>query len=152
LECGGCGRKECGFRGDGDGLGGWRGGDVAYGSDEAVAAAGEGFDEARIVSRVSEGFADLVDGGAEGVVEVDDGVFAPEALLEFFAGDDLSGAFEEGGEDFEGLGLELDAEAGFPDFAGLEIDLVEAEGEPGIGGRIAGGADHVLPRTSRFRL
>jgi hypothetical protein len=34
----------------------------------------------------------------------------------------------------------------------LEVDFIEAEGEPGVGGRIGGGARHVLPRTSRFRL
>ena len=73
------------------------------GSDEAVATLGEGLNIAGAFGGVAEGFADLVDGGAEGVVEVDDGVAAPEAELEVVAGDDLSGALEERGENFEGL-------------------------------------------------
>ena len=48
-------------------------------SDEAVASLGEGLDIAGAVGGVAEGFADLVDGGAEGVVEVDDRVTTPEA-------------------------------------------------------------------------
>ena len=107
--------------------------DDAYGGDETVATAGEGFDEAGIFGGVAEGFADLVNGGAEGVVEIDDCVFSPETGLQFFAGDDLSGAFEEGGEDLEGLALKLDAEAGLPQFSTLQIDLVEAEAKSRVG-------------------
>jgi hypothetical protein len=118
--------------------------DDANRGDEAVAAAGECFDEAGILGGVAEGFADLVDGRAEGVVEVDYGVFTPEACLEFFAGDDLAGLFQEGGEDLEGLPLQLDAEACFPELPCLQIDLIEPEAEP----RVANLAHHFNPQAS----
>ena len=82
------------------------------------------------------------------MVEVDDGVFAPEAGLEFFAGDDLAGLLEEGGEDLEGLALELDAEAGFPELSGLQIDLIEAEAESRVGNL----ARHFNTKSSPLRL
>jgi len=65
------------------------------------------------------------------VVEVDGGVFAPEAELEFFAGDDFAGAFEEGGQDFEGLALDLNSLADFPELAALEVCFEETEGNSG---------------------
>ena len=115
------------------------------GGDEAVAALGERLDIAGAVGGVAEGFADLVDGGAEGVVEVDDGVTTPEAELEVFAGDDLSGALEERGENLKGLRLQLDAETGLPEFAALEVHLEEPEGEF----RVGDGGRHCAKRTSR---
>jgi len=66
-----------------------------YGSDESVSAAGEGFDVAGSGGGISQGFADLVDGGVETVVEVDEGVGGPEFLLQLFAGDDLAGMVQQ---------------------------------------------------------
>jgi hypothetical protein len=82
------------------------------------------------------------------VVEVDDGVFAPEAGLEFFTGDDLSGLLEQGREDLEGLALEFDPEACLPKLSGLEIDLVESEAESRIGNL----ACHFTAKASRTKL
>ena len=107
----------------------------ADGGDEAVAALGEGFDVAGVVGGVSEGFADFINGGAERVVEVDDGVAAPEAELEVVAGDDLAGALEERGEDFEGLALQLNPKTSLPEFSAIEVHLKESEGEFRIGDR-----------------
>ncbi len=101
------------------GWSGRRSGGVADRGNEAVAAAGEGFDEAGVVGGVAEGFADLVDRGAKGVVEVDDGVLAPETELEVLPGDDLAGMFEQGDEDLEGLALDLDPSARLPEFTTL---------------------------------
>src|SRR5271165_3035031 len=66
-------------------------------SDEPVAALGEGFDEAGIVGFVGESVAEFVDGGVEAVLEVDEGVFGPEAFLELLAGDELARVLEEDG-------------------------------------------------------
>jgi hypothetical protein len=63
------------------------------GSDETVAALGKSFDEAGIVGFVGEGIAEFVDGGVEAVLEIDEGVFGPEALLELIACDDQAGVF-----------------------------------------------------------
>jgi hypothetical protein len=61
-----------------------------------VTAAGESFDEARTFRRVAQYFADFVDGGVEVVIDVDEGV-GPEAFLQFFAAEDIAGAFEQDG-------------------------------------------------------
>ena len=73
-----------------------------YRRDEAIASFGECLDKAGTVGGVAEGFADLVDGGAEGVVEVNDRVTTPETQLELLPGDDLAGVLEERGENFKG--------------------------------------------------
>ena len=104
---------------------------IADGSDETVAPTSEGLDEAGVVGGIAEGFADLVDGGAEGVVEVYGGVFAPETELEFFTRDDFSGVLEEGGQDFEGLALNLDSFASLPEFTALKVGFEEAERNSG---------------------
>ncbi len=118
-----------------------KGHDDTDGSDEAVAAAGEGLNEAGVFGRVAKGFADFIDGGAEGVVEVDDGIFAPEAGLEIFPGYDLAGLLEQGRKDFKRLALQLDAEAGFPELACLDINLVQPKTEP----RVSNLARHSYP-------
>src|SRR5439155_4161576 len=46
----------------------------SYGSNEPISAAGERFHVARAGGGVSQGFAYLVDGGIQTVVEVDEGV------------------------------------------------------------------------------
>ena len=49
--------------------------------NEAVAAAGQGFDVAGAGGGIAEGLANFVDGGVEAVVEVDEGVGGPKLLL-----------------------------------------------------------------------
>jgi len=87
------------------------GGNLFDRGDEAVAAAGEGFNEARVVGGVAEDLADAVDGGVDAVVEVDEGAVGPEGAGDLVAGEDLAGALEEQKEKLEGLGVELEAEA-----------------------------------------
>ena len=101
------------------------------GSDEAVAAFGESFDEAGVVGFVGEGVAEFVDCGVEAVFEVDKGVSGPEAFLELFAGDDQAGVFQKDGEDLERAILDFEADAGFAEFAGEQIRLVGAETDDG---------------------
>jgi hypothetical protein len=83
-------------------------------SDEAVAALGERLNITGAVGGVAEGFADLVDGGAEGVVEVYDRVTTPETELKFVAGYYLAGMLEQRGQNLEGLSLQLDPKASLP--------------------------------------
>jgi len=83
-------------------------GDGNFGQ-EAVAAAGDGFDEAWVVSRVAESLANLVDGFIEAVIEVDERIGGPEAPLQFLPGDDLAAVLEEHGENLKGLLLEANA-------------------------------------------
>src|SRR6266496_5278638 len=58
--------------------------------DEAVAATGNGFDEAGTFGGIAEGLADLVDRLVEPVVEIHERVGRPECLLKFLSTDDRS--------------------------------------------------------------
>ena len=111
------------------------------GSDEAVAAFGESFDETGVVGFVGEGVAEFVDGGVEAVLEIDEGVFGPEALLELLACDDEAGVFEKDGEDLEGAILDFEADAGFAEFAGEQIGFVGPEADDG--GKLGRGGQEV---------
>jgi hypothetical protein len=102
-------------------------GACGYRSDEAVTALGKSFDEAGVVGFVGEGVAELVDGGVQAMLEIDEGVFGPEALLELLAGDDEAGVFQENGEDLEWAILEFETDPGFAELAGEQIRFVGAE-------------------------
>ena len=103
--------------------------------NETVTSLRERLNIAGAVCGVAEGFTDLIDGGAERVVEVDDGVSTPEAKLKILPGNDLTGTLEEHGENLKGLRLQLDPETSLPEFAALEIHLEEPEGEFRVGDR-----------------
>jgi len=72
-------------------------------------SAGEGFDEARVAGGVAESFAEAVYGGVDAVLVVDEGAFGPEFAGDFFAGEQLAGAFEQHEQHLKGLDVYLDA-------------------------------------------
>ena len=100
---------------------------VLHGGDEAVSAAGEGFDVTGAGSGISQGFAHLVNGSVEAVVEVDEGVGGPELLLQLFARDDVSGMIEEQSEHLEGLALQAQLDATLAQFSRAEVELEDSE-------------------------
>jgi len=77
-------------------------------SDEAVASAGNGFDEARIASVIAEHLADLLNGGVESVVEFDERLDRPKLFPQFLPGDQFPMPLQEGLEDAARLLLEVD--------------------------------------------
>ena len=78
-------------------------------ANETVAAAWNSFDELGIGCRVTEGFAELIDGIVEAVVAIELGVGRPERLVKLFTGHDCVGAPDEGGQHVEGLFAEAEA-------------------------------------------
>jgi len=92
-----------------------------YGGDKAIAAASERFDKARAFGRVAEGFADLVDGAVEALVEIGEGARRPKLLAELLAGDDFAGMSDEEGEDLKGLFLQLHLDAVLVELTGPRI-------------------------------
>jgi hypothetical protein len=96
-------------------------------SDEPVAAAGDGLDEAGIVGRVTKGGAEFADRDINGVVEVAEALVGPDAGAQLFATDQRAGALQQELQDLEGLILELDATSGFTDLSGVEIGLKGSE-------------------------
>ncbi len=97
------------------------------GGEEAVAAAGEGLDEAGVGCGVSEGLADAVDGGVETVLVVDEGSVGPEGAADFLAGEEVAGPVEEQEQDLEGLSVELDADSLAAELAGDAVCLKSGE-------------------------
>jgi len=67
---------------------------------KAIATPGNGFNEAGILSRITESFAKALDGIVQPLFEVDEGVGRPEALPEFLSRYDLTGIFQ---QDLENL-------------------------------------------------
>ena len=61
------------------------------GSDEAIAATGEGFDESGTASCVAEGLADAIDRGVDAMLIVDEGALGPKHARDFIARDELTG-------------------------------------------------------------
>lgn len=101
--------------------------DAFNGSYEAVATAGEGFDEAGAGGCVAEGFAEAVDGGVDAVLGVDESAVGPKGAGDLVAGEQLAGVLEEQAEELEGLDVETDADALAAELAGGGVYVEDAE-------------------------
>jgi hypothetical protein len=55
-----------------------------------MAFARQSLDEARIIGRIPQRLAQLLDRRVDAVLELDEGVGRPQRLLQFFAGDNLA--------------------------------------------------------------
>src|SRR5262249_32560993 len=86
-----------------------------------------GLNKSWVVRRITQSFANLVDGGVEAVVEVYEGVGGPERLAHFFAGDDFAWPRQQSRQYLEGLLLQLDLDPVFPQFPRGEIGLEDSE-------------------------
>jgi len=95
--------------------------------DEPIAPARQRFNEAGARGRIAEGRPDLVDCFGEALVEIDEGSLWPEPGLEFAAGDDVTGLFEQRRQDLEWLVFQLDPDAVFPQFPRVQPDLKNTE-------------------------
>ena len=102
-------------------------------SDEAVTPAWNGLNESWIFSGIAEGVTQLVHGGVQAVVVIDECVRRPKKLPQFFPRHHIAGASEKLQKDFERLPLE--AWAGFAVLAKLTrgaFQFVEAEAKNGL--------------------
>ncbi len=75
----------------------------------------------RIVGRVAQRLANLVDRARDAALEVDVGVYAPNLPLQLFARDDLTRPGEQRLEHAEWLPLQLDPKPGPAELTGLQI-------------------------------
>ena len=89
--------------------------------DEAIAAARESLNIARLVRGIAQGFTKLVDGSIEAMAEVHESVVGPDASTKLVARNELARAVEESYEDLERLATELEANAMAPEFTGTEV-------------------------------
>src|SRR5436309_10381597 len=78
-------------------------------SEEAVAAASNGFHKAETPGGVADGLSDFVDRFVEPVVEIHESVCRPEFFLKFLASYDLAAVLKQDRQDLEGLFLKPDS-------------------------------------------
>src|SRR5437016_8695099 len=74
---------------------------IIAGSEKAVAAARESFDEARIFGGIAQGVAQALDGGIQAVIEVHESVRRPKLAAQLFPGDHLAGLLEKECQDLD---------------------------------------------------
>src|SRR6516165_3957148 len=91
--------------------------------EEAVAAAGQSLDEARIVGGIAQGFAQLVDGGSQAVVEVNESVRRPVLLAQLLASHHFAGVLKKNGQYVNGLVVNLDTFDLLPQFSRGEVHI-----------------------------
>ena len=102
---------------------------------EAVAAARESLDVARLFRVVRERDANLVDREIDAMFKIDEGGIGPEMEPNFFARNDRAGAFGEKLKQAEGLRLQSDESAIFAKLTGRWVEFKRTEAHPGRGGR-----------------
>src|ERR1700722_2659569 len=95
--------------------------DGFYFGQKAVAAAWDGFDEARAFGGITQSVANLVDRFIEAVVEVDECVRGPKTLLEFLAGYDIAGPLNQHRQNADWLLLQANAQAVLAKFTRLSV-------------------------------
>jgi len=72
---------------------------------EPIASAGEGLDVLRLVRRVAQCAPEILDGGVDAVVKLDNSVVGPQLLPDLFAGDDFASALDQYPQDLQRLFL-----------------------------------------------
>jgi hypothetical protein len=103
--------------------------DNSHVRDETVTASGHCLNEARALSGIAEGFADLVDGFVESVIEIYEGIRGPQSALEFIAGHQLAWPGQQHREHLKRLLLKPDPRTALPQFASPKIGLEDSEAE-----------------------
>ena len=132
-ECKGAedGQKQDGPFADRFDRGAWRGLIRArvslYRRDEPVADLRHGLQKPRSRRRIPKRLPDLLNRRIQALVELDELVLGPEAVLELLSGDDLAGLLEQSLEDAERLVLQPHLHAALAQLAGGEVDLEDAE-------------------------
>jgi hypothetical protein len=89
--------------------------------DKPISSPGQCLDVLWGIGFVAECFPQFLYGGIEAVLEVDEGVGGPDPFLEFFAGDEFAGIFEQNSEDSDGLGLDLELKPVLIEFSGVNV-------------------------------
>ncbi len=82
-----------------------------------------------MIGVIAQGLAQLLDGEVQGVLEIHEGIFTPQLLLQFLTRDQFAGTLEQKGEDLEGLRLQADAAARFAQLACAQVEFEGANTE-----------------------
>ena len=95
--------------------------DSLHRSDEAIAAAGQGLDVTGLLGVIRERLTDLPDAEVQPLLEIHEGVAAPDFSLDLLSGNDLATVSGKQDQDFEGLPLQVDHPASPAQLGTLEI-------------------------------
>jgi hypothetical protein len=106
-----------------------RAGRVYSWEDEPKAAAGQGLDIARAFRLVAQRLPQLLDGGADAVVELDDRAIRPDAIADFLPRHHFSGMLEQHEENLERLFLQTNAPSALAQFARADVQLKPAKAD-----------------------
>jgi hypothetical protein len=125
-----------------------------YRGDKTVSPPRQGLYETRILSRIPERLADLIDRRAEGLVKVSGRMLAPQQFLQFFPRDDLTGTLHQHAQDPKRLPLHLDFATRLPKLSALQVSLEQPEPDSRLSLSLA---DHAAPTsrkltTQRYQL
>src|SRR6266540_1161180 len=101
--------------------------------DQPVPAARNRFDEPRVLARILERIAKLLDRVVQTGVEVDERIRSPEPLAQLVTRDDFAGALQQDLQDPEGLFRQTNLAAGPAELAGLCVEGEIAELDIGHG-------------------
>ena len=127
--------------------------DNSHVRDEAVTTSGHCLNEARTLSGITEGLADLVDGFVEPVIEIYERIRGPQSALEFVAGHQLARPGQQHREHLKRLLLKPDPRTALLQLASPKIGLEDSEAKTArnVTGLLHGGALSVT-RESTTRL
>jgi len=115
-----------------------------YLADEPVSALGKGFNVARRLCIVAQSGANLPYGGVEPLVEIHEGLTAPDLMLDLLAGKYLVRVGGKQSEHFARLWREVQEGVPLAQFTGMDIEFEGPElQEERVVGR--GGHGHFLP-------
>ena len=95
--------------------------------DETVPATTQGFDESRVLRRVSQRLAELPDGRPQAVIEVHEGVGRPQSILELFARYHVAGTLQKYPKDLEWFLLKLHLQAVLAQLTGTKVNVEDPE-------------------------
>jgi hypothetical protein len=102
----------------------------AHGRQETVSTARHSLYKRGILGGISQGVPEAPDGGIQAVVEVDIGIGRPEAVAQFFPGDDLARTVQQFGEYLKRLLLQLDLGPTAAELTRAQIEFKNSETAP----------------------
>ena len=109
-----------------------------HGGNETAAAARKRLDKAGLLVRIAECAAESLNRCVHAMLEIDEGVGGPKALLQFFSGQEFARMFQQQRENLEGPASETDFATVLAEFAGAKIDMVVIETKPAFVRKLVG--------------
>ena len=92
-------------------------------------------DEAPVVRGIAEDLAQFRNGGIQEIVEIDEHLAGPQAVMQLLSRDDLAGPLDQRGQDAEGLIAKNQPLAALEILPSGKIDLVGVEADDSCHGR-----------------